>query len=140
MKTQKLDCDEYPDAMIPAVRAQRGSIVNISSQLAKGWQENVPAYIASKAAVIALTHCDALDYVDHRIRVNCVLPGIVETPMTTPNEEVRKYMVNGPVAITPMKRFGRPEEIADAIVFLAGSRSSFTTGAEFAIDGGYGAR
>ena len=140
MKGQKLDCAAYPDAHIPEARAQRGAIVNISSQLAKGWQENVPAYIASKAAVIALTHCDALDYVDHRIRVNCVLPGIVETPMTTPNDAVRKYMEDGPVARTPMKRFGRPEELADAILFLAGNKSSFITGTELSVDGGFGAR
>jgi NAD(P)-dependent dehydrogenase (short-subunit alcohol dehydrogenase family) len=140
MKQQKLDCEEYSDAAISEVRAQRGAIVNISSQLAKGWQENVPAYIAAKAAVVALTRCDALDYVGHRIRVNCVLPGIVETPMTTSNADMRAYMVAGPVTKTPMKRFGRPEEIADTCVFLAGNRSSFTTGAEFSIDGGYGAK
>ena len=140
MKQQKLDCEAYPDAHIPETRAQRGAIVNISSALAKGWQENVPAYIAAKAAVIALTHCDALDYVDHRIRVNCVLPGIVETPMSTPNAAVRKYMEEGPVAKTPMKRFGRSEELADTVVFLAGNRSSFTTGIEISVDGGFGAR
>jgi NAD(P)-dependent dehydrogenase (short-subunit alcohol dehydrogenase family) len=140
MKAQTLDCEAYPDAGIPEGRAQRGAIVNISSQLAKGWQENAPAYIAAKAAVIALTHCDALDYVDHRIRVNCVLPGIVETPMSTPTPELRKYMVEGPVAKTPMKRFGQPEEVADAIVFLAGNRSSFMTGTEVTVDGGYSAR
>ena len=140
MKQQNMDCEVYPDAGITDARAQRGAIVNISSQLAKGWQENVPAYIAAKAAVIAFTRCDALDYVDHRIRVNCVLPGIVETPMTTPNDAVRKYMEEGPVARTPMKRFGQAEEIADAIVFLAGNRSSYITGTELSVDGGFGSK
>ncbi len=139
MKEQQLDCEAYPDAGISEARAQRGAIVNISSQLAKGWQENIPAYIGAKAAVIALTRCDALDYVDHQIRVNCVLPGIPETPMSTPNDAVRKYMEDGPVAKTPMKRFGQPEELADAIVFLASNRSSLITGTELSVDGGYGA-
>jgi NAD(P)-dependent dehydrogenase (short-subunit alcohol dehydrogenase family) len=137
MVSQSLTSEAYPDAQIPEHRAQRGAIVNISSGLASRWQENIPAYIAAKAAVVALTHCDAIDYVGDRVRVNCVLPGIVETPMTTPNEHVRKYMEDGPVQRTPMRRFGRPEELADTIVFLAGWKSSFTTGAEFNVDGGY---
>lgn len=137
MKTQTLDCEAYPDANIPEPRAQRGAIVNISSQLARGWQDGKQAYIASKAAVLALTHCDALDYVNERIRVNCVLPGVVETPMTTATPEIRSNVEAASVARTPMKRFGRPEEIADTIVFLSGNRSSFTTGAEFVVDGGY---
>lgn len=140
MKKQRLDCEEYPNAKISEVRSQRGAIVNISSALARGWQENIPAYIAAKAAVVALTHCDALDYVNDRIRVNCVLPGITETQMTTSTPELKNYMVAGPVAWTPMKRFGRPEEIADTIVFLAGNRSSFTTGAVYPVDGGYCAK
>jgi NAD(P)-dependent dehydrogenase (short-subunit alcohol dehydrogenase family) len=137
MKTQNLDCEAYPEANIPPHRSQRGAIVNISSQLARGWQRGKQAYIASKAAVVALTHCDALDYVEDRIRVNCVLPGVIETPMTTSTAEARRAAEAGSVARTPMGRFGVPEEVADTVVFLAGNRSSFTTGAEFVVDGGY---
>lgn len=137
MRAQALDADAYPAANIPPHRAQRGAIVNISSGLALYAQANSPAYCGAKAGVLALTRSDSIDYVSDKIRVNAVLPGIVETPMTNPNPEVRAWLEAVPVQKTPMKRFGRPEEIADVVVFLAGNRASFVTGAGWCVDGGF---
>ncbi|EXJ89159.1 hypothetical protein A1O3_02223 [Capronia epimyces CBS 606.96] len=136
MRTQALDSEAYPDNHISPVRAQRGAIVNISSGLAVYAQPNCPAYCGAKAGVLALTRCDALDYVADRIRVNAVLPGIVDSPMTNPNPEVRAWLEANPVQHSPMKRFGEPEEIADVAVFLASNKASLVTGASWSVDGG----
>lgn len=136
MRSQSLDSEAYPDARISPVRAQRGALVNISSGLALYAQPSCPAYCGAKAGVLALTRCDALDYVADRIRVNAILPGIVDSPMTNPSPEVRAWLEANPVQRTPMKRFGEPEEIADVAVFLAGNKASLVTGASWTVDGG----
>ena len=139
MQRQTLDCEAYPEAQIKPIRAQRGSIVNISSGLALISQRDCPAYSGAKAAVTAITRSDAIDYVEHRIRVNAVLPGICDTPITAPTPEIRDFLTksaDGPVARTPMKRLGFPEEIADTCVFVAGNRASFMTGSSIVVDGG----
>ncbi|KAJ9602507.1 hypothetical protein H2200_013050 [Cladophialophora chaetospira] len=136
MTDQTLDAEAFPDANIPSARAQRGSIVNLSSDLAYNAQPNTVAYIGSKGAVTALTRADAMDFVGQKIRVNCVLPGIVDSPMTKPTPEVREWLENNAVRETPAKRFGLPEEIADVAVFLASNKASFVTGANWAVDGG----
>jgi len=137
MRSQTLDSEAYPDNQIPTGRAQRGAVVNISSGLALYAQANSPAYCGAKAGVLALTRSDAIDYVADRVRVNAVLPGIIETPMTNPNPETRAWLEANPVQKTPMKRFGQPEEIADVVVFLAGNRASYVTGASWCVDGGF---
>jgi NAD(P)-dependent dehydrogenase (short-subunit alcohol dehydrogenase family) len=96
------------------------------------------AYAAAKAGVINLTRLAALEYADKNIRVNCICPGVIETPMVDrvmggrPRERV--------VKTEPIGRLGRPEDIANAALFLASDESSFATGAPFIIDGGYVAR
>ncbi|KIW35253.1 uncharacterized protein PV07_01958 [Cladophialophora immunda] len=137
MRTQSLDCDAYPEAHISPTRAQRGSIVNISSGLALSSQSNCPAYSGAKAGVLAVTRSDAIDYACERIRVNAVLPGIVDSPMTNPDPATREWLEKNPVQSTPMRRFGVPEEIADVCVFLAGNKASFVTGAGWSVDGGF---
>ncbi|OAP57635.1 hypothetical protein AYL99_08373 [Fonsecaea erecta] len=137
MRTQSLDSDAYPDAHILPTRAQRGSIVNISSGLALVSQSNCPAYCGAKAGVLAVTRSDGIDYAAERIRVNAVLPGIVDSPMTNPDPETRKWLEANAVQNTPMRRFGLPEEIADVCVFLAGNKASFVTGAGWCADGGF---
>lgn len=139
MHDQPLDSDAYPDAQISPLRAQRGAIVNISSGLANYSQSGSPAYCGAKAGVLALTRSDAIDYVGQRIRVNAVLPGIVDTPITNPSPEIRKWLEENPVQRTPFKRMGSAEEIADVIVFLSGNKASFVTGASWSVDGGFGA-
>jgi len=88
--------------------------------------------------VINLTRLAALEYADKNIRVNCICPGVIETPM------VERVMGGRPrervVRSEPIGRLGRPEDIANAALFLASDESSFATGAPFIIDGGYVAR
>ncbi len=94
------------------------------------------AYCASKAAVIALTRADAIDYAAEGIRVNCVCPGVIDTPMTTGDEATRERLQPA-VEIAPMKRMGRPEEIADCALFLCSEKASFVQGHAMVVDGGY---
>ncbi len=96
------------------------------------------AYAAAKAGVINLTRLAALEYAEKNIRVNCICPGVIETPMVdrVVGERPRERIVR----TEPMGRLGRPEEIANAALFLASDESSFATGAPFIIDGGYVAR
>jgi NAD(P)-dependent dehydrogenase (short-subunit alcohol dehydrogenase family) len=136
MANQELDSEAYPDAKIMPTRAQRGSVVNLASNLAQYAQPQSAAYIGSKGAVCALTRADAMDYASRRIRVNAVLPGITDSPMTNPSPEVRAWLEEVPVQRVPFKRFGLPEEIADVSVFLAGNGASLVNGVNLAVDGG----
>ena len=83
-----------------------------------------------------MTRCDAIDYSKDNIRVNCVCPGVIETPMTTSSQEVRERLAPS-VLVAPMGRMGKPEEIADAALFLCSSRASFVQGHAMVVDGGY---
>lgn len=83
-----------------------------------------------------MTRADAIDYSKDSIRVNCVCPGVIETPMIMKNSEVREAIT--PAAeIAPMKRMGKPEEVADAILFLCSTQASFVQGHAMLVDGGY---
>lgn len=113
---------------------QRGSIVNIASQLGIVGRADSPAYCAAKAAVIALTRSDAIAYSKHNIRVNCICPGLIDTPMTKTND---KQALQPYIDIAPMKRMGLPEEIADAVIFLSSTKASFVQGSAMVVDGGY---
>ncbi|KAL1625594.1 hypothetical protein SLS56_007253 [Neofusicoccum ribis] len=115
---------------------QRGSIVNIASQLGVVGRPKAPAYCASKAAVIAMTRSDAIDYSEHGIRVNCICPGVIETPMTTSTPELVERLKPA-IDIAPMKRMGKPSEIADAALFLCSTKASFVQGHAMVVDGGY---
>jgi NAD(P)-dependent dehydrogenase (short-subunit alcohol dehydrogenase family) len=93
-------------------------------------------YCASKAAIINMTKSDAIDYSSDLIRVNCVCPGVIATPMTTGNKELEERL-RPAVEIAPMKRMGTPEEVADAVLFLCSAQSSFVQGHALIVDGGY---
>ncbi|RWM94344.1 MAG: SDR family oxidoreductase [Mesorhizobium sp.] len=111
-----------------------GSIVNTSSIWGIAGAAGVSAYTASKAAVRHMSKNAALTYVGDGIRVNSIHPGIISTPMIDAQDSsITAAIVN----ITPMKRLGKPEEIAYGALFLASEESSFMTGAELVIDGGY---
>ncbi|KAI3580366.1 hypothetical protein IWW34DRAFT_737173 [Fusarium oxysporum f. sp. albedinis] len=111
----------------------RGSIVNIASQLGVVGRPAAPAYCGSKAAVISMTRCDAIDYSKDLIRVNAVCPGLIDTAMTQPQADVLSPAIN----IAPMGRMGSPQEVADCILFLASSKASFVQGSAMMVDGGY---
>ena len=122
------------------VAAGRGSIVNLSSILGKVGFPGAAAYCASKGGVAMLTKAVALELAPAGVRVNSVHPGFIETPMVvnafreSENENAMRDMV---ISRHAMGRLGVPREIADAVVFLASEESSFMTGAELVIDGGY---
>jgi NAD(P)-dependent dehydrogenase (short-subunit alcohol dehydrogenase family) len=123
---------------IPAMRrAGGGSIINISSIAGLVGLSNIPAYQASKGAVRLLTKNAAIQYAVDKIRVNSVHPGRIETPMTTRLDSARREMV---LSMTPLGRDGQPEEVAYGVLYLASDESSFVTGAELVIDGGFTAR
>ena len=127
-------------AVLPHMRAAGGgSIVNIASVLSLVAARNRVAYSASKGAVLAMTRAMALDHAPEKIRVNCICPGIVDTEMVarfSMDETARRQRI----AMHPMGRFGHPEDIAQAAVFLASDESAWITGAAFPIDGGYTAQ
>jgi dihydroanticapsin dehydrogenase len=122
---------------IPHLQKTSGSIINISSDAGlKAFQGfNADAYSASKAALILLTKCWALEYAKDKIRVNCICPGVVDTDMTKSflkTQKDKEFMDNE----HPIGRIGKPEEIAKAVMYFASDDASWTTGAILAVDGG----
>ena len=122
---------------IPYLQKTSGCIINISSDAGlKAYQGfNADAYSASKAALILLTKCWALEYSKDKIRVNCICPGVVDTDMTKPflkTQSDREFMDSE----HPIGRIGQPEEVASAVLYFASDEASWTTGAILAVDGG----
>ena len=112
-----------------------GNIINISSAFGKIGAADASVYVASKHAVEGLTKSAALEAAPYGVRVNAVAPGPVQTPMldrAAPDDDGKKYMAS----LVPMKRIGKPEEIADTVVFVASAKASFITGQSFSADGG----
>jgi NAD(P)-dependent dehydrogenase (short-subunit alcohol dehydrogenase family) len=122
------------------IRRRFGVIVNTASIAGVAAVPDRAAYCASKFAVVGLTRAMALDHVNDGIRVNCVCPGTTDTPWIAKRLAEAadpEAAMASLVARQPMGRLGRPEEMAAAILFLASSESSFTTGAALLVDGGF---
>ncbi len=128
------------------IRAGGGAVVNIASVGGLVAVREFSAYGASKAAVIQLTRSMAADYAEYGVRVNCICPGPVETPLLeracrrvsgdkSPEEVRRMY-----AELTLLKRIARPEEIASCVAFLASDEASYVTGAVLVADGGFTAQ
>ena len=126
---------------IPAMlKTGGGSIVNTSSGLGVIGMPGIEIYVASKHAVIGLTKSAALEFGKQGIRVNAVLPAAIDTDMferfAGENPEVRAQVT----ALHPIGRIGKSEEIADAVIWLSSSKSSFVTGHSLLVDGGFTAQ
>jgi NAD(P)-dependent dehydrogenase (short-subunit alcohol dehydrogenase family) len=118
--------------------SKRGSLINVASIMAHRGLRQLTAYSATKGAITALTRGLAVEYAPSNIRVNSLCPGFVETPLTAralKNPGIQRALIES----TPLRRFGSPEEIAKAALFLASDEASYVTGAELAVDGGMSA-
>jgi len=125
------------------IRAGGGSIILTASQLAFVGAERFAAYAASKGGALNLARAMALDYARHGVRVNALCPGAVETPLLLDqfaDQAGPQGSLADLVALHPLGRLARPEEIANAALFLASDESSFVTGLALVVDGGYLAR
>jgi 3-oxoacyl-[acyl-carrier protein] reductase len=126
-------------AAMKALREQGGgAIVHIASRMAIRVKEEHGAYAASKAGIVQLTQMAALEGAPHGIRVNCVCPGFIDTPMVrgSGSKEELEAQFAGWAKVCPLGRAGRPDEIARAMLFLASDEASFITGVALPVDGG----
>lgn len=124
-------------AALPHLRVGGGSIVNVSSISAVRARHSIASYSAAKAGLLALTRCVAAEEGWRGVRCNCVVPSWVETPMTSDflaDEASRREVGERHM----LQRVATPEEIAEAILYLASDAASFVTGTALAVDGGMG--
>jgi len=114
-----------------------GAIVNTASGAGLVGVPMLSAYNASKHGVVGLTKTAALEYAQKNIRVNCVCPGLINTPMVARMIDSGGMNEQDFVAAEPVRRMGRPEEIGEGVVWLLSDAASFVTGHSMSIDGGY---
>lgn len=117
-----------------------GSIINNASVAGLVGFPGIPAYCASKGGVIQLTRTAALEYATQKVRVNCLCPGVIDTPMVDRFTHGQTAAQQAMTAMEPVGRLGTPREVAELALFLASDRSSFVTGAVIPVDGGFVAR
>ena len=115
------------------MRKRTGSIINLSSVAAQHSNKGQCNYAASKAGVEALTRTLAAELAGRKVRVNAVAPGFIETDMT---QQVLQMAGDKILAALPMKRYGKPEDIANMVLFLASDESAYVTGQVLTVDGG----
>ncbi len=114
-----------------------GSIINCASILGHVGQMSVSAYAAAKGGVVNMTRSAAVTYATKNIRINAVCPGYIDTPIL---DNTPKEIIDHLVSLVPARRLGKPEEVANCVLFLASDESSFVTGANLLVDGGYTAQ
>jgi meso-butanediol dehydrogenase / (S,S)-butanediol dehydrogenase / diacetyl reductase len=119
---------------LPHLRSYGGSILHLSSGVATTGLRNRAAYTASKGAILSLTRNMALDYAADKVRVNCLCPGFVDTPLLSTITPERRARLT---ALHPLGRMGAPEDIAHMALFLISDQASWITGQAIAVDGGF---
>jgi 2-dehydro-3-deoxy-D-gluconate 5-dehydrogenase len=120
------------------VNRRSGKIINLASMYSFFGSSVVPAYSAAKGAVVQLTKSMAIDLAPHNIQVNAIAPGWIKTDMT---EGVRNSPMNDEILLrTPAGRWGQPDEVSGAAIFLASRAADFITGITLPVDGGYSIR
>src|SRR6202046_2850760 len=121
-------------AVVPGMRDRGwGRIVNLASMAGKDGNPRLGAYSATKAAVIGMTKSLGKELATSGVLVNAIAPAVIETPMNAANTpEVLEYMTS----LIPMRRLGRPEEVAELVAWLASDKCSFSTGAGYDLSGG----
>jgi NAD(P)-dependent dehydrogenase (short-subunit alcohol dehydrogenase family) len=125
-------------AALPSmIAAGGGSIIHIASQMGRVGSPGRPAYCAAKGALIQLAKVMALDHAAQHVRVNTLSPGAIETGRMLYRHGTMAAAREAAVPKHPIGRLGQPEEIAQAALFLATGASSFMTGADLLVDGGY---
>jgi NAD(P)-dependent dehydrogenase (short-subunit alcohol dehydrogenase family) len=125
--------------VVPIMKKQNGgSIINNSSLNGIIGVPGADAYTASKGAVVALTRVMAVDYGKFNIRVNCICPGAIDTPMIA--DVLKNEAFSAAFTSNPLRRVGKPEEVANAALFLASDESSYVTGLIMPVDGGVSAQ
>ncbi len=117
-----------------------GAIVNTASIAGLLGFNDAPAYVAAKHGVVGLTRTAALEFAQKNIRVNCVCPGVIRTPMVERALDSGGLTEAAVIAAEPVGRLGKPEEIAEGVLWLLSDASSFVTGHPLTIDGGWVAR
>lgn len=129
-------CSKYA---FPFLRSTKGCIVNISSVQAFATESKISVYAASKAGILGLTRGMALDFAADGVRVNAICPGAIQTGMMEPflaaEADVAKALEMFGTKI-PLGRVGQPEDVAEAVFFLASSSARYITGASLVVDGG----
>jgi NAD(P)-dependent dehydrogenase (short-subunit alcohol dehydrogenase family) len=120
--------------IIQMLKQGGGAIVNTASIAGLVGLPSATNYVAAKHAVVGITKTAAMEYATDKIRVNCINPGYIKTPMTDPTMAERYDQLMTKV---PMNRLGVPEEIAEAVVWMLSDKASFMTGACHVVDGGY---
>ncbi|MFI6475250.1 SDR family NAD(P)-dependent oxidoreductase [Streptomyces sp. NPDC050516] len=128
-------CSKY--ALREMIEASTGAIVNVCSVSGLVAWPGIAAYNATKGGVMMLTKSLAVDYAKYGIRANCVCPSIIDTPMTDVSIGHDAAVKEQKAKLNPIGRLGTPEDVANAILFLASDKSSFITGAALTVDGGY---
>lgn len=125
---------------IPAMlKTAGGAIVNMASILGMAGFSKSPAYVAAKHGVIGLTRTAAIEYAQQGLRINSVGPAFIQTPLISGLEQdsqVRDYLIS----LHPVGRLGKPQEVAELVIWLSSEKASFVTGAYYEVDGGYLAR
>lgn len=119
------------------IKSGGGAIVNMASILGSVGSANSVAYVAAKHGVVGLTKTAALEYATENVRINSVGPGYIKTPLLDQIDEEQKEQL---VALHPVGRLGKPEEVANIVFWLCSDEASFVTGSYYTVDGGYTAQ